>query len=245
MYEYGYGSDIGSFYAMMESAVEPNYTSYIISIVGYVFLAMGLYAIAKRRGIQRPWLAWIPIANAWLLGCISDQYRYIVRHEEKNKRKILLTLEILMLAVCAVLIAIVVMMVPDLVEIIDSNETLTANVASDATVSRIMQRLGGVGIAALVLMVLAIAQAVVMYMAYYDLFASCDPNNKTIYLVLGILFGQLMSFFVFACRKKDFGMPPRRDEMGFQPPQSGMWTPPQQTWQPHQPPVEPWEQNRE
>ena len=46
-----------------------------LAIVSYVLLAWGLFTIAKRRGINKPWLAWIPVVNVWMLGCISDQYR--------------------------------------------------------------------------------------------------------------------------------------------------------------------------
>lgn len=242
MYEYYYSSDIG-FAEILGSSISMNLGSILISIAGYVLLAMGLYTIAKRRGIQRPWLAWIPIASTWLLGCISDQYQYVVRHEEKNKRKILLVLEILMVAALIALIAGVIAMLPELIEIV--KETANPNYNNYAVLGHLTQALSKISIIALILMVLSIATTIVMYMAYYDLFASCDPNNKTIYLVLGIFFGQVMSLFVFACRKKDFGMPPRRDELGYQPPQQDPWTPPQQTWQPPQPPAEPWEQNRE
>ncbi|MCX7708596.1 MAG: hypothetical protein N2484_01975 [Clostridia bacterium] len=39
----------------------------IIGIVAYVLMALGLYTMAKNRGIENPWLAWIPIANLYIL----------------------------------------------------------------------------------------------------------------------------------------------------------------------------------
>ena len=41
-----------------------------LGITGYVLQALGMYRIAERRGIHRPWLAWIPVANSWVLGSI-------------------------------------------------------------------------------------------------------------------------------------------------------------------------------
>ena len=248
IYDYGLdssASDLENFISLMgaeETTTSPF--SLILNILGYVLLSIGLYTIAKRRGIKNPWMAWIPIASTWLLGCISDQYHYITRREEKSRRKAMLTLEILMVAVCIVMIAIVIMMIPDLILFIEDNMTTTdfEHIVNNGTVAHIMQMTGWIGIAALVTLGLGIALSILTFMSYYDLFASCDPNNKTLYLVLGILFNILMSIFVFVCRKKDYGMPPRRDEVPSQP---AMWTPPQQTWQPPQPPVEPWEQNRE
>ena len=44
-------------------------------MVWYVLQSLGLYTIAERRGIRNPWLAWVPVANMWVLGSISDQYQ--------------------------------------------------------------------------------------------------------------------------------------------------------------------------
>lgn len=43
-----------------------------LGIVAYVLTAWALFVIAKRRGIGSPWMAWVPIVNAWTLGAISD-----------------------------------------------------------------------------------------------------------------------------------------------------------------------------
>ena len=50
-----------------------------------------------------------------------------------------------------------------------------------------------------------------MYIAYYDLFRSCKPNNAVLFLVLSIFVGVTTPFFLFFNRKKDGGMPPRCD----------------------------------
>ena len=43
----------------------------LIGIATYVLSALGLYTIAKRRGLNHPWLAWIPVASAWTVGSWS------------------------------------------------------------------------------------------------------------------------------------------------------------------------------
>ena len=83
--------------------------SFLLSVATYVLTALGLYTIAQRRGINKPWLAWIPVVNVWTLGCISDQYRYVVKGEKKSKRKVLIGLNIAQ-AVC-VLVFFVLMIV--------------------------------------------------------------------------------------------------------------------------------------
>lgn len=40
----------------------------LIGIVGYVLMALGLMTMAQKRGIDNPWMAWIPVANLWIVG---------------------------------------------------------------------------------------------------------------------------------------------------------------------------------
>ena len=61
-----------------------------LTIGAYVFSSLALYTVAQRRGLNKPWLAWVPVVNCWILGSLSDQYRYVVRGENKSKRKIFL-----------------------------------------------------------------------------------------------------------------------------------------------------------
>ena len=68
----------------------------------YVLTAMGLYTIAKRRAINKAWLAWVPVVNCWLVGCISDQYRYVVKGQVKSKRKSLLILTVIQIVLSTV-----------------------------------------------------------------------------------------------------------------------------------------------
>lgn len=231
--------------------------SWLLSIGSYIFLAVGLYTMAKRRGIRNPWLAWIPVANMWLLGCLSDQYQYVALGQQKNKRKTLLALEIVVLVLSTIVIVIFAVWFVKLLGFFlpDFSPELLAELASmteeDATqwatgllegspeaMAYVMDSigliLGGVGLA-LVLGGLAIWMAVVQYMAYNDVLRSADPRTAGMFLALGIVlglfgYGILLSIFVFINREKDFGMPPRQDEV----------VPPPPVWTPPTPPTEPW-----
>ena len=217
----------------------PNIGSFVIGIVGYVLLAIGMYAIAKRRGIKNPWLAWIPFGSTWMLGCISDQFRYVTKGEEKSKRKWMLAMEIL---TYALLIAGFVILIVAIVKMFAGmNASSELLLDDDAYLLEVLSPLlGSVGVMLLAL-IPAIALTVLQYMALYDLFSSCEPNNKVLYLLLSIFFSMVMPVFVFICRNKDLGMPPRQPEY-YQPP---VWQPPVQPQEPpvwqKQPPVEPWD----
>lgn len=163
-----------------------------VSAVFYIFQSLGLYTIAKRRGIENPWLAWIPVANYWILGCISDQYRYVVKGQVKNKRKIMLGLSVGTIAVSAV------------VETISGVILMSGDGAEAAMALNSLMSLVSSGV--------SIASMVFWHMALYDLYTSCCPSNNAVFLVLGIIFSFTQPFFIFFNRKKDDGMPPRKPE---------------------------------
>lgn len=168
------------------------------AITTYVLQSLGVYTIAKRRGIHNPWLSWIPVANMWILGSISDQYQYVAKGCVRNRRKVLLGLSI----------ATVAAVIPMYISIFAAMFSEAAGAMNSDVV------LGGALVTMMltyvVILVLAIILAVFQYIALYDLFASCDPGNAVLYLVLSILLGVVLPFFIFACRKKDLGMPPRK-----------------------------------
>jgi hypothetical protein len=41
---------------------------FVLGIAMYVLASLGLYKLAANQGIENPWLAWIPIANLYVLG---------------------------------------------------------------------------------------------------------------------------------------------------------------------------------
>lgn len=173
----------------------------LVSLVTYVLMSVGLYAIAKRRNIRHPWLSWIPsLGQLWILGCISDQYRYVTKGQVRNRRKWLLGLCIVLLALTVALMVTEVRMV--LVTASLGNSSLGA-------AQQVLGLLLSVLAISFAVLVVTVVLAVLEYMALYDLFKSCEPGNAVLFLVLGIFFGILMSIFVFAVRKRDGGMPPQ------------------------------------
>ena len=167
-------------------------------VVSYVLQSLGMYTIAKRRGIQNAWLAWLPVGNMWILGSISDQYQYVAKGRVRNRRKVLMGLTAAML-LCSFL-----MTAGGLVAAFTEAAGLDAGeVVFGATVGVLI-------VAYLILAVIAIVAIVIEYMALYDLYVSCDPGSGILYLVLSIFVSVTMPFFVFVCRKRDQGMPPRK-----------------------------------
>ena len=176
----------------------------IVAIASYVFCALALYTIAQRREMKKAWLAWVPVLNVWILGSISDQYRYVVKGEIRSKRKVLLTLNIInfILGWAAVIKVIVTIVMFAFGRIDLNNEMEVIRLALSSLVWFIP------------VAILGIVSLIFRIMALYDVYTSCDPANNVLYLILSLIpaINQVTQpLFLFLCRDKDDGMPPRRD----------------------------------
>lgn len=209
------------------SALFSGIPSMLIGIAAYVLTALALYTMAQRRGLNRPWLAWIPVVNCWIVGSLSDQYRYVVKDEIKSKRKVLLILRLIMAVLGTAMTAVALAMVFSVV-----GTAMRGGVSEEQMVQAILGPAVGIVGMCLPLAGVSIAYAILRYMALYDIYRSMDPANCVLYLVLSILFGVTEPFFLFFNRNKDLGMPPRRQETVYQEP----------VYIPDQPVQEPWEQ---
>lgn len=177
---------------------------YAYMVVAYILEGKTLSAIARRRGIEKPWLAWVPVGNWWMLGAISDQYRYLVHGQVRNRRKLLLCLGAVFGAATVLLLTVVeVWGLCTVFSAIGQNEETILSVCIGGVALIYLLVFAYVGVAAVI--------SVFQYMAYYDLFRSCDPGKSLVYLLVGIFAGYPMPFFLYSCRDKDLGMPPRRD----------------------------------
>lgn len=172
------------------------------SVVSYVLSAVGMYRIAKRRGIHHAWLSWIPVGNAWLLGSISDHYQYVAKQKTTKRRTHLLILGLVTLAATGVFSG----------SVAATAVAFSADMGDSASILAIAL----ITISYLAILGVSIAAMVISYIAYYDLFRSCKPGNAVLFLVLSIFFNVTLPFFVFFISNSDEGMPARRTQ---QPPQ--------------------------
>lgn len=205
------------------------YVIYAIFVGGlgvalYIFRSMGVYSIAKRRGLNHPWFAWVPVVDGYLLGSLSDQYQYVVKGKVKSKRKWLLGLNIAVFALYAVMMVLVINM------LINLAGNAMAGFSEAKLAKMAMRAVLGMLAAGVPMIVAAIALTVIRYIALYDVYTSLDPRNNVMYTVLSILFQVTEPFFLFFNRKKDDGMPPRRAAEPVEPP---VWEAPRE--EPEQP----------
>ena len=233
-YEFSYELMESLGYAIGTADLVINLLSFALGIAAYVLRSVGLYTIAKRRGISNPWLAWIPVAWVWVLGSISDQFRYVTKAQVKSKRKVLLAVNIIYAVLALVMVVVLIVNFVGIfglaMEEVPSEDELVVS-----ALSMLLQVLGISG----VVLVVSVVMAVFRYMALYDLYTSVNPPCNVLFLVLSILFNITEPFFIFFNRNKDGGMPPRCDV----PQEPVAYTAP--SYIPAPPVQEPWENNSE
>lgn len=211
MYEFNVGMDVSEALGSLLVMAGTGFLSSVVGIICYVLLSVGLYSIASRRGIKHAWMAWLPVLNMWILGSIADQYQYVAKGQIRSRRKVLLGLRIVAWVFSLLTCVSSAYMLLNIVVAIRN----VGLVMSEQMLMQLLEPLMGSVLAMagalFVLFVVAVVLTVFQYIAYYDLYASCMPEHKVLFLVLSILFETiLIPVFVFACRKKDLGMPPRK-----------------------------------
>ena len=162
------------------------------AVVTYVIISKSLYTIAARRGITNPGIAWVPVANSWIIGSLSDQYHQRKYGHDPNIRQPLLIWSIISQAA---------LLTVNLFNAIANTYDGLTNITPLLFV--LMLALASLG--------LAIVQTVLQLKAYYSLYASCKPQLAVLFLVLSIV-TPAGPFLVYANRNSDDGLPPKKQE---------------------------------
>ena len=204
--------------------------SSLLSVALYVLQAVGLYTIAKRRNIAHAWLAWVPVGSVWILGSIADDY--LARTGKKARLRVwlvVLTAAVLVLSMVTLVGAVStltrVLTVNEMLDVVmeasgvgkdlyapteeEFLEGLTTMLDQRLTDQLLDDMVGDVLVmvlASLAMAVAGLAAAILEFVCMHRVFASCDPVNKTLYLLLSIFVG-LGGVFLFVCRHKDDGLP--------------------------------------
>lgn len=189
-----------------------NVPARMVDLAIYIFTALSLYTIARRRGITKAWLAWIPFINVWAIGCISDQYQEAENGKRTRRRSTLLCLNIVRYILTAMLVVAALLALGEIFLMIlkgvGSAEALSAAIMK--RLSEALPLFAFIGLLSLPLLVVSIFYLVLYFMSLHDIYKSCDPDAATLFTVLSIFFNILPPVFLFLCRDKDLGMPARR-----------------------------------
>jgi len=153
-------------------------------LVIYILTSLGLYQIAKRRGLKLYGMAWVPLGQEWLLGSIADQYDRKANGKDKRLRTKLLVFELLILVLS---IAIGVL-------------SGLAMAGFDFSIGIVLVLIFGLAI-----YVLTIVYIVFYYIALYKVYKAATPKHCVWMLVLSIFVNIAIPICLFVIRRKDDG----------------------------------------
>lgn len=147
------------YYNYMDSNIIAAFIGFfwVISAIGgaaqYVLTGISVMKLARRRGIDNAWLAWIPVANNWLFGKLAES-------EGKNKN---LAVTLLILSIVPAFLLVVVFIMTVMYAAAEANWAY----ATDHT--DMVGYILGITLVALLMIGVAIAQIVVRFVAYYSI----------------------------------------------------------------------------
>jgi len=177
------------------------------SFTAYALGCLPLYRLAQLHGHQRKYLAFIPVANAYMTGRIADDAG-LCNDKRTSFRKILLILEAVMLAVVfGFVIIYVLFMISSFVSIPGavpySSNPFNFMPGSVYTSSAATGVLSGFAlllliISSLVMSLVSVGYSVVYYIVLYKIYNHYLPRHSAIFLVLSIFLSPIYLFFAFA-----------------------------------------------
>lgn len=163
-------------------------------IASYIMNAISYQKIASRRLILNSWLAWIPVANLWIIGNIADEY------DEKNglKRKwrvVLLGLSII--SIVGIVIGYIGFIVAG----------VALSIQPDIMATDVTSMVGifvGAYVVILIAAMVAAANNVCNMVCLYKIFESTVPEKSVKYLLLSLLVPLAKSICLLKCRNQGY-----------------------------------------
>lgn len=171
--------------------------SAVIGIAIYLLESISVYKMAKSAEIKNPWLAFIPVANDWVFGTLAEKYKKKNRTKSARFGIILPVLEGIVLIEA---IALTIFTVISIKEI--TGYALDAvNTSSEMAPEQFMSLIPVI-ILYFALMAVAIAYAVVFFIALWRVYSSFDKSNATLYIVLSVVFTISVPIILFIIRNR-------------------------------------------
>lgn len=162
--------------------------SAIIALVLYIFKAIAIYKLSKNRGYKKPWIAFIPIVNSYLLGAVADNINMCIQ-----KRTIF---RYLLLVADGLTFAVSLMTYPMAYKMMNEGFIYSENPA--VIFDQMPSYMGISALSGLLGLATIIITGFVLYRIYMDY----APQSGVVYLVLSLLFQVTMPFFLFSIRNK-------------------------------------------
>lgn len=163
-----------------------------LAVLSYVFYSVGLFKMAKNLGIVAPWLAFIPVANLYMLGRVAQG-------NGETKRKFPFGWVLLILTFASAWLESIFT-----TSIVTGLAKISGNMTMDNVVTsleNIFAFIGGPLVTNLALSVLSgLLVAIFFYITLYFAYKECTGGCAPVYLAVSIVFPIFIPFFLFAKR---------------------------------------------
>ena len=171
--------------------------SAVIGIAIYLLESISVYKMAKSAQIKNPWLAFIPVANDWVFGTLAEKYKKKNRTKSARFGIILPVLEGIVLIEAIALTIFTVISIKEITGYALDAVNTSTEMAPEQFMSLIP-----VIILYFALMAVAIAYAVVFFIALWRVYSSFDKSNATLYIVLSVIFTISVPIILFIIRNR-------------------------------------------
>ncbi|MBR5615173.1 MAG: hypothetical protein IKW64_07815 [Clostridia bacterium] len=165
-----------------------------LCIADYVLSSLGLYRLAKRRGISKPWIAWLPVVNSWTVGAVTDDYE--LRCGFKRKWRIVLPLLTGIVLVAALLYN--VFIAGSVVGMIENYQYMYGE----------MEDVVGIVVALYALLIVMLMSTTALMacqvICLFKIFESTVPERAVKYLLLSLLVPLAEAICLFRCSDKGY-----------------------------------------
>ena len=166
-----------------------------VSLATYLLQAFAIFRMAKNMEYNNPWLAFIPFANVYMFGKIAETYIKSDGRPSAKFSKILLALQIILMIILVLLVILILIFL-----FIEATGTYFINPEIETLAASAMVL--PVILAIFAMLGIAIAYAIINYVALWRIFALYNYKNATLFLVLTLFVGILTPILLFVLRNK-------------------------------------------
>ncbi len=168
-----------------------------VELALYILRAAGIYKMALNAGIKQPWIAFVPVANAYTFGLIAEKNNRKKTTEKTKFSVVLLTLRI---------IGTVFFVAAAVTFVIATSKILTfAYTAYENDTNLSLEALGSIVLPIVLFAVftlVTLAFIIIRYIALWRIYNAYDSSNAAAYTVVSVLFNFTDPIFLFILRNR-------------------------------------------
>lgn len=170
-----------------------------IMIVTFALTGIAYYLLAKKRNISKPWIAWIPVAQMYIVGKTSDDINAKYNKETHRGRWTLtFTITYMIFSVIAIFLAAALIL-----SIISSIDLSSLNLISTYLSSEFLSGINTgliitASISGVVFVVTAVISIVFQTISAYSVYYEYNNKKALIYLIVAIIGLILIGSFILA-----------------------------------------------